>query len=47
MALTDKKKKQMIEINQRRVNRIMKATNNGRAWWIYQQLTAPRAKQGS
>ena len=47
MALTEKQKKKMIEINKRRVDRIMKATDNGRVWWLYQQLTAPRAKQRS
>ena len=47
MALTEKQKKQMIGLNKKRIQRIMSATNNGKAWWIYQQLTAPRAKQGS
>ena len=40
MALSDKKKKQLIKLNNKRKQGILKATDNGRCWWIYQQLIA-------
>tara|TARA_R110002020_G_scaffold443866_2_gene655194 strand:+ start:1153 stop:1302 length:150 start_codon:yes stop_codon:yes gene_type:complete len=40
MALTDKQKKKMNLLNDKKKQRILKATNNGRCWWVYQQLIA-------
>jgi len=40
MALTDKQKVKMNKINLKRKEKILKATNNGRCWWVYQQLIA-------
>ena len=40
MALSDKKKRQLKKLNNKRKQRILDATNNGRCWWVYQQLIA-------
>ena len=32
-------KKKMRKLNAKRKDRILKATNNGRCWWLYQILT--------
>ena len=40
MALSEKKKKQLIRLNNKRKQRILDATDNGRCWWVYQQLIA-------
>tara|TARA_R100000781_G_scaffold63026_1_gene39987 strand:- start:185 stop:334 length:150 start_codon:yes stop_codon:yes gene_type:complete len=40
MALTEKQKKVMNKLNDKKKQRILKATNNGRCWWVYQQLIA-------
>ena len=40
MALNKEKKKQLISLNNKRKQRILDATDNGRCWWIYQQLVA-------
>jgi len=40
MALSDKKKKIINKFNNKRKQRILDATNNGRCWWVYQQLIA-------
>ena len=30
---------QMRQLNEKKKERILKATNNGRCWWLYQMLT--------
>ena len=40
MALSEKKKEKLIRLNNKRKQRILDATDNGRCWWIYQQLIA-------
>ena len=30
---------QMRQLNAKKKERILKATNNGRCWWLYQMLT--------
>jgi len=40
MALSDKQKKKMNRLNNKRKQRILDATGNGRCWWVYQQLIA-------
>ena len=40
MGLTDKQKVKMNKLNLKRKEKILKATNNGRCWWVYQQLIA-------
>ena len=30
----------MRQLNAKKKERILKATNNGRCWWLYQQLIA-------
>ena len=32
-------KKKMRKLNAKRRDRILKATGNGRCWWLYQMLT--------
>lgn len=39
MALTDKQKKLMRINHHRKKEKILRATNNGQCWWLYQQLT--------
>ena len=39
MALNDKQRKKMRDINNKKKQRILKATDNGRCWWLYQMLT--------
>ena len=40
MALSNKQKKTMNRLNNKRKQRILEATGNGRCWWVYQQLIA-------
>ena len=39
MALNNKQRKKMRELNNKKKQRILKATDNGRCWWLYQMLT--------
>ena len=48
MGLNDRRKETMNRLNNKRKQRILDATNNGRCWWIYQQLIAnPRQNRTS
>ena len=38
MGLNDKQKEILRRNNYKRKEKILKATNNGQCWWIYQQL---------
>jgi hypothetical protein len=33
------RKERMRKLNNKRKDRILKATGNGRCWWLYQMLT--------
>ena len=35
----DKRREHMRNLNRKRKMQILKATNNGRCWWLYQMLT--------
>ena len=39
MISLEEKKRKMNAINEKRKERILKATGNGRCWWLYQMLT--------
>ena len=42
----DKTKERMQIINDKKRQKILNATNNGRCWWLYQQLIAnPRQRR--
>ncbi len=48
MGVNDRRKETMNRLNNKRKQRILDATNNGRCWWIYQQLIAnPRQNRTS
>ena len=40
MALTEAEKKASLKLFNKRKQKILDATDNGRCWWIYQQLVA-------
>ena len=40
MALTEAEKKASLKLFNKRKQKILDATDNGRCWWLYQQLTS-------
>ena len=40
LSKEDKRREVMRNLNRKRKMQILKATNNGRCWWLYQQLIA-------
>ena len=39
LSKEDKRREVMRNLNRKRKMQILKATNNGRCWWLYQMLT--------